>query len=364
MISNDAYLEHHGIKGMRWGVRRYQNKDGSLTPLGRKKYGTKTNFEKVQAAKRASSKDVVKKNKARLKAEENTRKELEKYKKKAGLEDDPPEFDKEAIRKKTLSSTDASEIYKNRDLLTTTEINERLNRIETEAKLARVAEGTKVTGRDKVNDMLQRNADTIGKATNLFKKVDDAYSSVANSAIGKALAKQLGLELPKKELDIDKFIKDFNKHSTEEILDFNKNLQARVNSIKNAKILREADGGNAEAKAASDALKNAQKQVDDYIKSGRKDDRVSGDGTYSKSGKDITDSKVGTGSKSGSNLRLETKDYYTATADDVIGKGKSTFNGWKNDSPIVDVYPSDVPSSVKQLGYTKVAGYLEDKSGR
>lgn len=35
MSSNE--LTHHGIKGMRWGVRRYQNKDGTLTKAGRKK---------------------------------------------------------------------------------------------------------------------------------------------------------------------------------------------------------------------------------------------------------------------------------------------------------------------------------------
>lgn len=32
------YLCHHGIKGMKWGVRRFQNKDGSLTPEGQKRY--------------------------------------------------------------------------------------------------------------------------------------------------------------------------------------------------------------------------------------------------------------------------------------------------------------------------------------
>ena len=31
------YLYHHGIKGMQWGVRRYQNPDGSLTAAGKKR---------------------------------------------------------------------------------------------------------------------------------------------------------------------------------------------------------------------------------------------------------------------------------------------------------------------------------------
>ena len=37
--NGDLILIHHGVKGQRWGVRRYQNEDGSLTDEGRKHYG-------------------------------------------------------------------------------------------------------------------------------------------------------------------------------------------------------------------------------------------------------------------------------------------------------------------------------------
>ena len=41
----DAYLAHHGILGMKWGVRRYQNEDGSLTAEGRKHYGSSDRYD-------------------------------------------------------------------------------------------------------------------------------------------------------------------------------------------------------------------------------------------------------------------------------------------------------------------------------
>ena len=37
MEKHEEMLEHHGIKGQKWGVRRYQNKDGSRTALGKKR---------------------------------------------------------------------------------------------------------------------------------------------------------------------------------------------------------------------------------------------------------------------------------------------------------------------------------------
>ena len=38
MIMMSSELQHWGIKGQKWGVRRYQNSDGSLTPAGIKRY--------------------------------------------------------------------------------------------------------------------------------------------------------------------------------------------------------------------------------------------------------------------------------------------------------------------------------------
>lgn len=42
------YISHFGVKGMKWGVRRYQNRDGSLTPEGRKRYGRSEDSEIVR----------------------------------------------------------------------------------------------------------------------------------------------------------------------------------------------------------------------------------------------------------------------------------------------------------------------------
>lgn len=38
-MSETLYLAHHGVKGQKWGVRRYQNEDGSLTSEGRQRLG-------------------------------------------------------------------------------------------------------------------------------------------------------------------------------------------------------------------------------------------------------------------------------------------------------------------------------------
>jgi hypothetical protein len=46
------YLAHHGVKGQKWGVRRYQYADGTLTPAGRKRYSSEgSQFSKTVGMK-------------------------------------------------------------------------------------------------------------------------------------------------------------------------------------------------------------------------------------------------------------------------------------------------------------------------
>ena len=48
------YLKHHGIPGMKWGVRNYQYSDGTLTEEGKRRYGKSVSYNKFQNEKKTS----------------------------------------------------------------------------------------------------------------------------------------------------------------------------------------------------------------------------------------------------------------------------------------------------------------------
>lgn len=68
----ETYLAHHGILGMKWGIRRYQTQDGTLTATGKVRYGRKMTAQRKAAARKAAQ---TKKRNAEAKAKEAAKRE-------------------------------------------------------------------------------------------------------------------------------------------------------------------------------------------------------------------------------------------------------------------------------------------------
>lgn len=59
-IHYDSVIEHHGILGMHWGVRRYQNADGTLTAKGKKRYAKVASSPSLQKKETLTARSMAK----------------------------------------------------------------------------------------------------------------------------------------------------------------------------------------------------------------------------------------------------------------------------------------------------------------
>jgi len=90
-----GYLIHHGIKGQKWGIRRFQNSNGTLTAEGRARYGKANSFGDIKKV----SKSIYKQSVSDFKQHnpDATLKEKQNYKK--GLNKDIRELENRFIAK-------------------------------------------------------------------------------------------------------------------------------------------------------------------------------------------------------------------------------------------------------------------------
>ncbi len=148
-------LYHHGIKGMKWGVRRYQNADGSLTPEGIKRYGSVSNLNKARLQKKYKIRRAAAITAASLAA--------------AGIITGTA-----LIAKKKFSKVNS--IEKNKE-----KINKSLNEIKTEPKIS-----------NKTKESLKKQSDDFRKAIN--NKVNEMKKSESSSKPKKQESKKYELE--------------------------------------------------------------------------------------------------------------------------------------------------------------------------
>lgn len=161
-------LWHHGIMGMKWGIRRYQNSDGSLTTAGKIRYGNKNRLE-ASVNKKAA--------KLQRKYNDLTGKSIRQN----NVAKDKTD---EEARKKDSKSKSISE-------MSSEELQAAINRINLEKTYLQAMESVnprKVSRGQKFIDSFKDQA-----VNSISKGAAEALGDVVKGALTKSLKKSLGL---------------------------------------------------------------------------------------------------------------------------------------------------------------------------
>lgn len=241
-------LQHHGVTGQKWGIRRFQNKDGSLTAEGKRRYGIIGTLKERSAAK--------KKQKQREAALEKAR------------ETKRTKAEEAAEKKRVLESGTASEVLKYKGQLTNKELADAFNRLNYEKLISDISAKDAQANSAKTADLLSRTESTVNKiqrGVDTAQKGLDTYNKAAKvvNALTKAdlptfegnkktKAAESAMEKLLKSGTAEQIEKQFGKLTSKQLQDVNVRF-TNEDKIKeraaNERAAREADKKAAESKA-------------------------------------------------------------------------------------------------------------------
>ena len=185
MNFDDVFLAHHGILNQKWGRRRYQNADGSLTPLGRVHYGVgaarKTAGNVIKTAKKAadtiSEKSHNRKTRALDKKIQKAEREREIAEKKKLIDDinkDTQKINNSLNpKRKSLNEMSDNEIINYMNRMKNVQTIKDMERDEGKSRFRKAAEEALIKGASKA--VISLTNDALTKAGN--KIIDGLFES-------------------------------------------------------------------------------------------------------------------------------------------------------------------------------------------
>lgn len=242
-------VQHHGIKGMHWDERRFQNLDGSLTPEGRIRYGVGMSREEMAEARAA---------------EEARQRDIDYNRSKSIREMDDYELQNAVNRSRMEQQFEANMIMRSNNFLQSKVAEERLSQEYDELmyqksrqKAERFMERTERLGR-----FIGNLAGSYGKIVDVKGKIEDVRAKKALADKNEYQADQEKTKSEKERWNYDKSRGEYERSLAERLASAKKDLseaKADLDSSKSKKELK------AEAKAAKKAGKMSDSDYDETL---------------------------------------------------------------------------------------------------
>ena len=235
----DDTLAHHGIKGQRWGVRRYQNADGSLTSSGRSHYGVGEARKKTREerkSERAEQKAKKKQTKARAEVAQKRLKEKaerdRRMKTGPGAASEAVKMTPKEIKKLTEQYRNANEYMKER------------SQLDTYIDKYSPKEPTKTEKIVEAFNKAQKVASSINTIYDLYSKVTGKTSVPTEKEL---------IDLEKSKIDLKKATLQYKNLQTE-----------RTKKLEDEAVQADIDKGKALFALMANTM--SQETMDDYYK--------------------------------------------------------------------------------------------------